>query len=78
MLIFEINRHGARTPYINDQAVLDGFPVAREMLTPMGMRQRSLLGRLSFYRFGGYLTGGKQRRLLIEEDNESDLESEKN
>lgn len=48
------------------------------MLTPMGMRQRSLLGRLSFYRFGGYLTGGKQRRLLIEEDNESDLESEIN
>lgn len=44
-LIFEMNRHGARAPYLREAAGLDGFSVAREMLTPVGMRQRSLLGR---------------------------------
>jgi hypothetical protein len=70
MLIFEINRHGARTPWLDKPEYLEGFPVGREMLTPIGMRQRSLLGRLSHYRFGGYLTGGKQLRLLQEEFDE--------
>ena len=30
---FEINRHGARAPYYEKDLALDGFTVAREMLT---------------------------------------------
>lgn len=38
ILIFEVNRHGARTPYLDNPAYLRDFKVPREMLTPMGMR----------------------------------------
>ena len=44
---FEINRHGARAPYYtgSDEIALKGYTVGIEQLTPMGMRQRMLLGR---------------------------------
>ena len=41
LFAFEIVRHGARAPLTN----ANGFKVAKEMLTPMGMRQRYLLGK---------------------------------
>jgi len=39
--VTELVRHGARAPMLNN----DGFNVGKEQLTPMGMRQRYLLGR---------------------------------
>ena len=54
-MVFEINRHGARAPYYDDKMALDGYTVAREMLTPMGMRQRSLLGRYGWTKYKRFL-----------------------
>jgi len=45
--VFEINRHGARSGLKN----ADGFPVIEGMLTPVGMRQRYLLGRYNKQRY---------------------------
>jgi hypothetical protein len=47
LFFFEINRHGARGPYYTGSKgiALDGFKVPKEQLTPMGMRQRMLLGK---------------------------------
>ena len=41
LFAFEFVRHGARAPL----AYADDFPVATEMLTTQGMRQRYLLGK---------------------------------
>ena len=46
LYVFEFARHGARAPMSAGQ-----FPVSNEMLTPMGMRQRYLLGKYNFERF---------------------------
>jgi hypothetical protein len=34
LFTFEINRHGARAPYWDDEIALKGFSVGLEMLTP--------------------------------------------
>ena len=47
--VFELVRHGARAP-IEDRN-LDKFPVSEGMLTPEGMRQRTLLGRFNRERY---------------------------
>ena len=49
--VFEVVRHGARAPLVMPPDS-QGFPVQQEMLTPMGMRQRFLLGRYNWHRFG--------------------------
>jgi hypothetical protein len=46
--VFEIVRHGARAPYINDPRFKRE---ATEMLTPTGMRQRFLLGRYNYLKY---------------------------
>lgn len=66
-LLFEINRHGARAPFWRDQRALKGFGVAREMLTPSGMRQRSLLGNYNMMKYQSFLHGYQKYRVLIEE-----------
>ena len=48
--VFEVVRHGARAPLVLSEG--SDFPVQQEMLTPMGMRQRYLLGRYNWHRFG--------------------------
>jgi len=40
--VFEIFRHGARTPVIVDEQLT--FHLEAGMLTPMGMRQHNILG----------------------------------
>lgn len=52
--VFEINRHGARAPttiwHCNDTY---GFTMKfKGMLTPIGMRQRYLLGKYDFHLYG--------------------------
>lgn len=42
---FEVVRHGARAPILTNKWYMDGFKQSAEMLTDMGMRQRSFLGR---------------------------------
>jgi len=54
MSVFELSRHGARAP-MGDPA---GFTVSSHQLTPMGMRQRYLLGRYNFAKYSTHL-GGK-------------------
>ena len=44
MYVFELVRHGARAPMESAK----GFSVNKGMLTPMGMRQRYLLGRYNY------------------------------
>ena len=46
--VFEVVRHGARASM--DPTTV--FPVPTQMLTPMGMRQRFLLGRWERERYG--------------------------
>ena len=46
--VFEIVRHGARAPCMTD----NNFPWTEQMLTPMGMRQRYLMGRHNFLKYG--------------------------
>ena len=46
--LFEIVRHGARAPLLGGAA----FNVSEEQLTPMGMRQRYLLGRHNWNKYG--------------------------
>lgn len=70
-MIFEINRHGARAPYFDNKMALDGYTVALEMLTPMGMRQRSLLGRYGWTKYKRFLGLTKpQHRVLFENEDE--------
>jgi hypothetical protein len=45
--VFEVNRHGARSPIHNAY----GFPADDGMLTPQGMRQRYLLGKYNKLRY---------------------------
>ena len=54
LFVFEVTRHGARAPFINDPLALAGFKVPIEMLTAQGMRQRMLLGMSNQRR---YLSG---------------------
>lgn len=49
--VFELTRHGARAPMLGSGE----FSVAKEMLTPMGMRQRYLLGRYFYAKYGAEL-----------------------
>jgi hypothetical protein len=66
MYVYEINRHGARSP-LRDIATkvskgppskkgvcepIDGFSVPAGQLTAQGMRQRYLLGRYNQLRYG--------------------------
>jgi hypothetical protein len=52
LFTFEINRHGARIPWWQNPKIVDGFKEPYfEMLTPMGMRQRYLLGRYNRLEF---------------------------
>jgi len=47
--VFEVVRHGARAPFIDDT---HRFKVAyTEMLTPQGMRQRYLLGLYNYHTY---------------------------
>ena len=46
---FELVRHGARAPIVNQE--LDKFGVGKGQLTPSGMRQRYLLGRYQRHRY---------------------------
>ena len=43
--VFEVNRHGARAPVIDEEPGL--FQVPEGMLTASGMRQRHLLGKFN-------------------------------
>lgn len=52
LYVFEVVRHGARAPFA---VKIPEMPVAVEMLTPMGMRQRFLLGRYFYQRYGHIL-----------------------
>ena len=53
----EITRHGARAPLLG----ADDFPVDTEQLTPMGMRQRYLLGRYYYETyFKQFMTADKK------------------
>jgi len=52
LFVFEVVRHGARAPFA---VKLDDMPEPVEMLTPMGMRQRFLLGRYFYQRYGHLL-----------------------
>ena len=63
--LFEINRHGARTAYWDDPRATEGSPVPAGMLTPMGMRQRSLLGRWNSIKHKDFLSG--RRSSLLED-----------
>ena len=54
----EVTRHGARAPL--DGA--GGFPVATQQLTPMGMRQRYLLGRYYYEKFWKTLIGNDAKK----------------
>ena len=48
--VFEVVRHGARAPLINDTARFGDVFITGE-LTPNGMRQRFLLGRHNYQRY---------------------------
>jgi hypothetical protein len=53
--VFEVVRHGARAPLIDDG---DRFQVSKMgMLTPQGMRQRYLLGKYNYHAYGEKLGG---------------------
>ena len=43
----EITRHGARAPFM----AYEDFPVTTEQLTPIGMRQKYLLGRYTYTQY---------------------------
>lgn len=43
--VFEVNRHGARAPVIDEEPGL--FLVPEGMLTASGMRQRHMLGKFN-------------------------------
>lgn len=51
LFTFEVNRHGARAPYWDNDAVTKGFTMGKEgsllagMLSQQGMRQRFFLGK---------------------------------
>ncbi len=47
--VFELNRHGARAPSIDDEPGL--FKVPSGMLTASGMRQRHMLGKFNRQRY---------------------------
>lgn len=47
--VFELNRHGARAPSLDDEPGL--FKVPSSMLTASGMRQRHLLGKFNRERY---------------------------
>ena len=51
--VFEINRHGARAPYIYDHRFKTE---PTQELTPMGMRQRYLLGKYNQLKYGHLLS----------------------
>jgi hypothetical protein len=51
---FEIVRHGARAPMIDDPGFVNE---ATQMLTPSGMRQRFLLGRHTYEKYSKSLGG---------------------
>jgi hypothetical protein len=54
--VFEIVRHGARAPLLTDT---EKFKVSDTgMLTPQGMRQRYILGKYNYEKYGDAL-GGK-------------------
>ena len=42
---YEINRHGARTPFNNNPKHIKGFKTNKGMLTPQGMRQKYFEGK---------------------------------
>ena len=49
LYVYQIVRNGARTP--TTPGYTTGFPEPRGMLTPMGMRQRYLLGKYNEHKF---------------------------
>jgi hypothetical protein len=51
MYVFEIVRHGARSPSMQDDKFKDIVP-GRSLLTPQGMRQRYLLGKYTQVTYG--------------------------
>jgi len=60
--VFEVVRHGARAPLIASEK----FPVQSEMLTPMGMRQRYLLGRYNQEMYGKWNNSDLLRAIDIQ------------
>jgi hypothetical protein len=61
--IFEAVRHGARTPEVHGVPGLRDFGVAFSMLTPMGMRQRYLLGRFMQQKVNGSFDISKEVKI---------------
>ena len=65
LYVFEIVRHGARAPIWGNADTAAKFPVQPGQLTPQGMRQRYLLGRYNYQKFGKYLKSDR-RHLVVE------------